>query len=146
MHMKAKQLWWGGRNNCCICYISTESCEDTPGSTSKINILWVSNKWRRQAIYYRGISHLFNTICKEGFLGLYKGLGASLLGVGHSIAITFSVSESLRSFWQYQSNISTSSCLVNDAVRKGLVVELVSIVPSLCICSYQHCKSDIKCI
>ncbi|TXG58698.1 hypothetical protein EZV62_016527 [Acer yangbiense] len=56
---------------------------------------------QRQAIYYRGISHSFNTICKEeGFLGLYKGLGATLLGVGPSIAISFSVYESLRSFWQ----------------------------------------------
>ncbi|KAJ6750210.1 hypothetical protein OIU85_000810 [Salix viminalis] len=39
-----------------------------------------------------------NTI-EEGFLGLYKGLGATLLGVGPSIAISFSVYESLRSFW-----------------------------------------------
>ncbi|KAJ6425388.1 hypothetical protein OIU84_026038 [Salix udensis] len=36
---------------------------------------------------------------EEDFLGLYKGLGATLLGVGPSIAISFSVYESLRSFW-----------------------------------------------
>ncbi|KAJ7950246.1 Mitochondrial substrate carrier family protein [Quillaja saponaria] len=55
------------------------------------------------AIYYRGILHAFNTICRdEGFLGLYKGLGATLLGVGPSIAISFSVYEGLRSFWQSQ--------------------------------------------
>lgn len=83
-------------------------------------------------MYYRGIWHAFHTICREeGFLGLYKGLGASLLvqlwfkclylqlhevayylpvfsassvlqGVGPSIAISFSVYESLRSFWQSQ--------------------------------------------
>ncbi|KGN54303.1 mitochondrial substrate carrier family protein B [Cucumis sativus] len=52
-------------------------------------------------IYYRGIGHAFHTICREeGFLGMYKGLGATLLGVGPSIAISFSVYESLRSFWQ----------------------------------------------
>lgn len=32
------------------------------------------------ATYYRGIWHSFHTICRdEGFLGLYKGLGATLL-------------------------------------------------------------------
>ncbi|MBA0571368.1 hypothetical protein Golob_004946, partial [Gossypium lobatum] len=51
--------------------------------------------------YYRGIWHALRTICKdEGVLGLYKGLGTTLLGVGPSIAISFSVYESLRSFWQ----------------------------------------------
>ncbi|XP_061353714.1 uncharacterized protein LOC133298439 [Gastrolobium bilobum] len=56
---------------------------------------------QRSTIYYRGISHAFSTICREeGFLGLYKGLGATLLGVGPSIAISFSVYESLRSSWQ----------------------------------------------
>ncbi|KAL9315433.1 hypothetical protein ACSQ67_016434 [Phaseolus vulgaris] len=56
---------------------------------------------QRSAIYYRGISHAFNTICREeGFSGFYKGLGATLLGVGPSIAISFSVYEGLRSFWQ----------------------------------------------
>ncbi|KAI5561135.1 hypothetical protein BDE02_16G094000 [Populus trichocarpa] len=55
---------------------------------------------QRNTMYYRGIWHAFHTICREeGFLGLYKGLGATLLGVGPSIAISFSVYESLRSFW-----------------------------------------------
>ncbi|XP_031274010.1 mitochondrial substrate carrier family protein B-like isoform X2 [Pistacia vera] len=54
-------------------------------------------------IYYRGIWHALQTICREeGVLGLYKGLGATLLGVGPSIAISFSVYETLRSFWQSQ--------------------------------------------
>ncbi|PIA54565.1 hypothetical protein AQUCO_00900851v1 [Aquilegia coerulea] len=52
-------------------------------------------------MYYRGIAHALRTICRdEGFLGLYKGLGASLLGVGPSIAISFSVYETLRTSWQ----------------------------------------------
>ncbi|KAK7300768.1 hypothetical protein RJT34_11618 [Clitoria ternatea] len=51
--------------------------------------------------YYRGICHALQTITKdEGIFGLYKGLGTTLLTVGPSIAISFSVYESLRSFWQ----------------------------------------------
>lgn len=50
--------------------------------------------------YYRGIGHALQTIIKEeGLLGLYKGLGTTLLTVGPNIAISFSVYESLRSFW-----------------------------------------------
>ncbi|XP_074271425.1 uncharacterized protein LOC141595359 [Silene latifolia] len=56
---------------------------------------------QRNAMYYRGISHALQTICREeGFPGLYKGLGATLMGVGPSIAISFSVYESLRTYWQ----------------------------------------------
>ncbi|XP_027351860.1 mitochondrial substrate carrier family protein B-like [Abrus precatorius] len=55
---------------------------------------------QRSSTYYMGISHAFNTICREeGFMGLYKGLGATLLGVGPNLAISFSVYESLRSIW-----------------------------------------------
>ncbi|CAA0836365.1 Mitochondrial substrate carrier family protein [Striga hermonthica] len=58
---------------------------------------------QRNAIYYQGIRHALHTICRdEGFFGLYKGLGATLLGVGPSIAISFSVYESLRSSWHSQ--------------------------------------------
>ncbi|KAI3474144.1 hypothetical protein Pfo_028932 [Paulownia fortunei] len=58
---------------------------------------------QRNAIYYQGIRHALHTICRdEGFLGLYKGLGATLLGVGPSIAISFSVYERLRSNWHSQ--------------------------------------------
>ncbi|XP_068489672.1 uncharacterized protein [Phaseolus vulgaris] len=61
--------------------------------------------------YYRGIGHALHTICKEeGILGLYKGLGTTLLTVGPNIAISFSVYESLRSFWQ--SNRSNDSPVV----------------------------------
>ncbi|XP_057804093.1 uncharacterized protein LOC131019544 isoform X2 [Salvia miltiorrhiza] len=52
-------------------------------------------------IYYRGIFHSLRTICKEeGFLGLYKGLGPTLLGVGPNLAISFSVYDTARSYWQ----------------------------------------------
>ncbi|XP_034694970.1 mitochondrial substrate carrier family protein B-like [Vitis riparia] len=58
---------------------------------------------QRNTIYYRGIGHALHTICREeGFLGLYKGIGATLLGVGPSIAISFSVYEALRSSWHAQ--------------------------------------------
>ncbi|KAG5064345.1 hypothetical protein JHK85_005528 [Glycine max] len=51
--------------------------------------------------YYRGIWHALHTISKEeGIFGLYKGLGTTLLTVGPSIAISFSVYETLRSYWQ----------------------------------------------
>ncbi|KAL9421561.1 hypothetical protein AB3S75_033938 [Citrus x aurantiifolia] len=66
-------------------------------------------------IYYRGICHALQTICRdEGIWGLYKGLGATLLGVGPSIAISFSVYETLRSFWQSQRQ-SDSPVLVSLA-------------------------------
>ncbi|XP_010923203.1 uncharacterized protein [Elaeis guineensis] len=56
-----------------------------------------------KTIYYRGISHALCAIYRdEGIRGLYKGLGATLLGVGPSIAISFSVYETLRSHWQLQ--------------------------------------------
>ncbi|KAM1053940.1 hypothetical protein FF1_001392 [Malus domestica] len=52
-------------------------------------------------IYYKGIWHTLQTITRdEGIFGLYKGLGATLLGVGPSIAISFSVYETLRASWQ----------------------------------------------
>lgn len=58
---------------------------------------------QRNAIYYRGIWHALSTICKdEGVFGLYKGLGATLLGVGPSLAISFTVYESLQSLWRCQ--------------------------------------------
>ncbi|KAG5533440.1 hypothetical protein RHGRI_027566 [Rhododendron griersonianum] len=53
--------------------------------------------------YYRGIWHALHTITREeGASGLYKGLGATLLGVGPNLAISFSVYDSLRSHWKSQ--------------------------------------------
>ncbi|KAI3458642.1 hypothetical protein Pfo_015305 [Paulownia fortunei] len=53
-------------------------------------------------IYYRGIWHALHTISKEeGLFGLYKGLGATLLGVGPNLAISFSVYDTARSYWHF---------------------------------------------
>lgn len=53
--------------------------------------------------YYRGIWHALSTITREeGIFGLYKGLGACLLGVGPNLAISFSVYDTVRSYWQLQ--------------------------------------------
>ncbi|KAK6135889.1 hypothetical protein DH2020_030376 [Rehmannia glutinosa] len=53
-------------------------------------------------IYYRGIWHALHTISREeGALGLYKGLGATLLGVGPNLAISFSVYDTARSYWHF---------------------------------------------
>ncbi|CAL1378963.1 unnamed protein product [Linum trigynum] len=58
---------------------------------------------QRNTMYYRGIWHSFSTICREeGFFGLYKGIGPTLLGVGPNLAIGFCVYESLKSFWESQ--------------------------------------------
>ncbi|KAJ6350300.1 hypothetical protein OIU78_006464 [Salix suchowensis] len=84
-------------------------------------------------IYYRGIHHALKTISREeGVFGLYKGLGATLLGVGPSIAISFSVYESLRSFWQsrrpHDSTVAVSlacgslSGIASSTVKQGELV------------------------
>ncbi|KAJ0771861.1 putative mitochondrial carrier protein [Helianthus annuus] len=58
---------------------------------------------QRNVNYYRGIWHALRTISKEeGVFGLYKGLGACLLGVGPNLAISFSVYDTVRSYWQLQ--------------------------------------------
>jgi solute carrier family 25 phosphate transporter 23/24/25/41 len=51
-------------------------------------------------MYYRGITHALLRISHdEGVKGLYKGLGATLLGVGPNLAINFCVYETLKSLW-----------------------------------------------
>ncbi|XP_009802224.1 uncharacterized protein [Nicotiana sylvestris] len=56
---------------------------------------------QRNVIYYRGIWHALQTISREeGIAGLYKGMGATLLGVGPNLAISFSVYDTVRSYWQ----------------------------------------------
>eukprot|EP00249_Psilotum_nudum_P007238 c20419_g1_i1 orf=579-1655(+) len=55
---------------------------------------------QRNIMYYRGITHALHTISRdEGPRGLYKGMGATLLGVGPNIAINFCVYETLKSSW-----------------------------------------------
>lgn len=59
---------------------------------------------QRNEKYYKGIVHALQTISRdEGARGLYKGLGATLLGVGPNIAINFCVYETLKSLWTERS-------------------------------------------
>ncbi|KAG5554023.1 hypothetical protein RHGRI_011780 [Rhododendron griersonianum] len=72
-------------------------------STYPLDLVRTRLAAQRSTIYYQGLWHALHTICRdEGFFGLYKGLGATLLGVGPSIAISFSVYEALRSYWHSQ--------------------------------------------
>jgi len=46
---------------------------------------------------YHGLRHCLSSIAAEdGFLGLYRGLGATLVGVAPSLAINFAAYETLR--------------------------------------------------
>uniref|UniRef100_A0A5B6ZK47 Mitochondrial substrate carrier family protein B-like n=1 Tax=Davidia involucrata TaxID=16924 RepID=A0A5B6ZK47_DAVIN len=85
----------------CVHFIGGGLAGITAASTTyPLDLIRTRLAAQRSAIYYRGIRHALQTICRdEGFLGLYKGLGATLLGVGPSIAISFSVYEALRSYW-----------------------------------------------
>ncbi|XP_062167819.1 LOW QUALITY PROTEIN: uncharacterized protein LOC133874010 [Alnus glutinosa] len=91
-------------SNICVHFVSGGLAGITAASaTYPLDLVRTRLAAQTNAIYYKGISHSFNTICRdEGFRGLYKGLGATLLGVGPSIAISFSVYETLSSFWQSQ--------------------------------------------
>eukprot|EP00850_Spirogloea_muscicola_P022359 SM000290S10893 [mRNA] locus=s290:79130:81240:+ [translate_table: standard] len=53
-----------------------------------------------KSLYYSGILGTLSTIVRdEGTRGLYKGMGATLLGVGPNIAINFCVYETLKNAW-----------------------------------------------
>ncbi|CAH2058870.1 unnamed protein product [Thlaspi arvense] len=66
---------------------------------------------QRNTMYYQGVGHAFRTICREeGLVGLYKGLGATMLGVGPTLAINFTVYEAMKSF--YQSSRPDDSTLI----------------------------------
>ena len=50
--------------------------------------------------YYKGIAHAVRTIARdEGLLGLYRGLGATLLQVTPSLAINYTAYGTLRAHW-----------------------------------------------
>ncbi|KAG5554022.1 hypothetical protein RHGRI_011780 [Rhododendron griersonianum] len=94
--------WWVSRYDSSLFHISIGSCQDTTCCTACTGRL-SGSLVKRSTIYYQGLWHALHTICRdEGFFGLYKGLGATLLGVGPSIAISFSVYEALRSYWHSQ--------------------------------------------
>ncbi|KAH9291249.1 hypothetical protein KI387_043561, partial [Taxus chinensis] len=71
--------------------------------TYPVDVLRTQLAAQTKIMYYRGISRSLYTISKdEGIKGLYKGLGATLLGVGPNIAISFCAYETLRSFWEFE--------------------------------------------
>ncbi|XP_050380172.1 uncharacterized protein LOC126797566 isoform X2 [Argentina anserina] len=98
----SKDFRGNATTNMCVHFLGGGMAGITAASaTYPLDLVRTRLAAQRNALYYRGIGHAFHTICREeGFLGLYKGLGATLLGVGPSIAISFSVYEALRSFWQ----------------------------------------------
>lgn len=55
---------------------------------------------QKRSTYYKGVWGTLGRIVRdEGVLGLYKGMGATLLGVGPNIAINFCVYETLKARW-----------------------------------------------
>nr|VDC62705.1 unnamed protein product [Brassica rapa] len=96
-----------------------------------------------KVIYYTGIWNTLRTISTdEGILGLYKGLGTTLVGVGPSIAISFSAYESLRSYWMsnrpHDSPVVVSlACGSLSGIASSTVSQLLDQTP--CVSS-----SDVK--
>ncbi|KAJ8557637.1 hypothetical protein K7X08_003262 [Anisodus acutangulus] len=112
-------------------------------------------------IYYRGIWHALQTISREeGVAGLYKGMGATLLGVGPNLAISFSVYDTVRSYW-HSHRPDDSTVLVSLACgsisgvasstepKTGhfyLAFEFIGstmvdiCTGAICICSYQNVR------
>lgn len=92
------------RKDACVHFISGGLSGITAASASyPLDLVRTRLAAQRNSMYYRGMWHALETIRREeGFHGLYKGLRATLLGVGPSIAISFTVYESLRSYWQTQ--------------------------------------------
>lgn len=62
----------------CLCYVLLLPKQCSLSSIG-LNTLYF-DLFQRSSIYYQGVGHAFRTICREeGFWGLYKGLGATLL-------------------------------------------------------------------
>jgi len=75
--------------------------------------------------YYRGINHALATIVRdEGMVGLYRGLGATLLQVGPSLAINYAAYETTRSAWLARTDRTTPS--VGMSLACGSVAGLLS--------------------
>ncbi|CAO2826989.1 unnamed protein product [Amaranthus hypochondriacus] len=110
--------------NACVHFVAGGlSGITSASSTYPLDLVRTRLAAQRNSTYYRGIWHTLETICREeGFLGLYKGLGATILGVGPSIAISFSVYETLRSHWQSRRpNDSTSVVSLTCGSLSGVV-------------------------
>ncbi|KAB2596187.1 mitochondrial substrate carrier family protein B-like [Pyrus ussuriensis x Pyrus communis] len=86
----------------CVHFVGGGSAGITAASvTYPLDLVRTRLAAQTNVMYYKGIWHTLQTITRdEGILGLYKGLGATLLGVGPNIAISFSVYETLRASWQ----------------------------------------------
>lgn len=75
--------------------------------------------------YYRGIGHALASIVREhGPLGLYRGLGATLLQVGPSLSINYAAYETTRSLWLSRTKEQNPSVVVSLAC--GSLAGLVS--------------------
>jgi len=75
--------------------------------------------------YYRGIGHAFSTIVRdEGVVGLYRGIGATLVQVGPSLAINYAAYETARSAWLARTERSTPT--VGMSLACGSIAGLIS--------------------
>jgi solute carrier family 25 phosphate transporter 23/24/25/41 len=75
--------------------------------------------------YYRGITHALSSIIKEeGFRGLYRGLGATLIQVAPSLAINYAAYETTRSVWLAAKNEHAPS--VGMSLACGSIAGLIS--------------------
>lgn len=71
--------------------------------------------------YYHGIAGTLSTIVRdEGFAGLYRGLGATLLQVAPSLAVNYCAYETLRSLWMQQTHNDGS-----PPVRRSWILQLL---------------------
>ncbi|XP_027163361.1 mitochondrial substrate carrier family protein B-like isoform X2 [Coffea eugenioides] len=104
------QLIWGVespgenvRKDLCIRLIAGGLAGITAASvTYPLDLVRTRLAAQTNVAYYRGIWHALCTISREeGAFGLYKGLGATLLGVGPNLAISFSVYDTARTLWHF---------------------------------------------
>ena len=80
---------------------------------------------QRSHVYYRGITHALSSIVKEeGFRGLYRGLGATLMQVAPSLAINYAAYETTRSVWLAAKNERAPS--VGMSLACGSIAGLIS--------------------
>ena len=76
-------------------------------------------------VYYKGIGHALSTIVKEeGVLGLYSGLGATLMQVAPSLAINYAAYETTRSAWLEYRGETTPT--VGMSLTCGSIAGLIS--------------------
>ena len=86
--------------------------------------------------YYTGIAHALRTITRdEGMLGLYRGLGATLLQVTPSLAINYTAYGTLRSHWLelYGQESNTVSLLETRAAMQRLWCKRRDAMLSACL-------------